>query len=522
VRDRPWRKLLAAGDRAEVDENLAEAADFFLAGLRRERGWLFPNALGHRIELLIRGLIKQARYGEAEALSERFLAALGERFEPRHDRVASELLTLAGLRYVQGKDAETQKLYQWEVADFYGHRRSPEHRLAWALAALCRVFLIRGQDVRLEPVLDGRARPRVPDDVDLEASVQHLAQLYAAAGKPGEGVELARRALAAVENLLGPCDQRGALALEFMGDVCQDHAQRAAAEACYRRAVAVQEAALGPDHPDVAATLYELTVMLRGQRRFAEAEALCRRALAVWEKAGAPHQEASADALNTLADLCRLDCRHAEATALFRQGLAVREAALGPDHPRVAVALTNFGLVCRQQGEFAEGEQILRRALAILEAGSPDPTPALGQCLSHLGALTGAWGRLAEAASLLERSARVLDGALNVNPAARATTRLHLSQLYRVQGRLAEARQHCDEARTVREQALGPDHPDTVLCLLQLAGIARDDAKLRQNPEPLREAEVLTRRFLEAAERAQGPDHINIALGLGALSQIHT
>jgi tetratricopeptide (TPR) repeat protein len=387
VRDRPWRKLLAAGDRAEADGNLAEAADFFLAGLRRERGWLFPNALGHGIELLVRRLIKQARYGEAEALSKRYLAALGERLGPRHDRAATELLTLAGLRYVQGKDAETQELYQREVADFYGQPPSPEHRLAWALAALCRVFLIRRQDVRLERVLDSRARPRVPDDVDLEASVQHLAQLYAAAGKPAEGEELARWALAVVEKPLGPCDQRVAMALEFLGDLCQDHAQPADAEACYRRAVAVQEAALGPDHPGVAATLYELILMLRGQRRFAEAEALCRRALAAWEKAGAPHQEALADALNTLADFCRLDCRHAEAAALFRRGLAVREAALGPDHPQVAVALTNLGLVCRQQGEFAEGERVLRRALAILEAGSPDPTPALGQCLSHLGAV---------------------------------------------------------------------------------------------------------------------------------------
>lgn len=53
------------------------------------------------------------------------------------------------------------------------------------------------------------------------------------------------------------------------------------AESCYREALEVREAALGPNHPEVGASLNNLAEVYRSLRRYDEAETLLRRALVI-------------------------------------------------------------------------------------------------------------------------------------------------------------------------------------------------------------------------------------------------
>jgi tetratricopeptide (TPR) repeat protein len=65
------------------------------------------------------------------------------------------------------------------------------------------------------------------------------------------------------------------------------------AEPLFRRALAILEESLGPDHPDVALVLNNLALLLQATNRLGEAEPLYRRALAILERAFGPEHSST-------------------------------------------------------------------------------------------------------------------------------------------------------------------------------------------------------------------------------------
>ena len=334
------------------------------------------------------------------------------------------------------------------------------------------------------------------------------------AGKYGEAIDVAKRALALTEQQFEPDHQQVGTALYSLALLYGSQGRHAEAEPLYQRALSITEKALGPDHPDVGSRLNSLGELYRTHGRYAEAEPLHKRALAITEKALGPDHPDVGTSLNNLAFLYGYQGRHAEAESLHKRALAITEKALGPDHPDVGTSLSSLAGLYRSQGRYAEAEPLYKRALAITEKALGPDHPDVGIRLNYLAVLYYDQGRYAEAEPMLKRALAISEKALGPDHPEVATSLDNLAGLYREQGRYAEAEPLHKRALAVSEKALGPDHPDVATSLDNLAGLYREQGRYA-------EAERLHKRALAVSEKALGPDHPDVALSLNNLAWVY-
>jgi tetratricopeptide (TPR) repeat protein len=296
-----------------------------------------------------------------------------------------------------------------------------------------------------------------------------------------------------------------------LGGLLHARARHGDAEPLKRRALALVEETLGPDHRDVAAALNNLAQLLQDTNRRAEAEPLMRRALAIDERSlGCDHPEVATD-LNNLAMLFKDTNRPAEAEPLLRQALAIDEQNSGPGHPNIARDLNNLAVLLEETNRLAEAEPLVRRALAIGEETFEASHPTVAIRLNNLAQLLLATDRLAEAEPLMRRALAIVEQRLGFDHPKVATALNNLAVLLRASDRLAEAEPLMRRALTIDEESLGPDHPKVAIRLNNLA-------QLLQATGRMDEAEPLIRRALAIDEESLGHDHPNVAIALNNLA----
>ena len=217
--------------------------------------------------------------------------------------------------------------------------------------------------------------------------------------------------------------------LNRAGGYLRERARYGEAEPLWQRALAIVEQALGPDHPDTALSLNNLAVLYWYQGRLAEAGPLCERALAIFERALGPDHPDTALSLNNLAELYRDQGQLAEAEPLYERALAIRERALGPEHPATALSLNNLAALYWHQGRLAEAEPLCERALAIRERALGPAHPDTALSLDNLAELYRAQGRLAEAGPLCERALAIFERALGPEHPHTRTVRDNLAEI---------------------------------------------------------------------------------------------
>ena len=104
-----------------------------------------------------------------------------------------------------------------------------------------------------------------------------------------------------------------------LGGLYRDQGRYGEAEPLYRRALAVVEQALGPDHSRMAAPLGGLAALYYAQGRYRDAEPFYRRTLVIRSAMG-PDPRALASTLND------------PATSIARRALSGGRATLPPRH----------------------------------------------------------------------------------------------------------------------------------------------------------------------------------------------
>ncbi|MBV8197900.1 MAG: tetratricopeptide repeat-containing protein, partial [Candidatus Eremiobacteraeota bacterium] len=240
-----------------------------------------------------------------------------------------------------------------------------------------------------------------------------------ARGDYGAAERYCARALALLENALGPDHPDVSRALNNLGVLYMELGRYAEAEPILGRALAMREAELGPDHPVVGRTLHNLAIVYMELERYAEAESLHKRALANCEKAFESNDPQALWSQASLGVLYRTVGRYAEAEPILARILAVREETLGPEHPDVAMSLMQVAEVYAGSGRGAEAERLYLRALAIWEKALGPDHPDVAEGLKGLAGV------------------------------------------YRDREQVAEARALLTRALTIREKTLGPNHPWT-------------------------------------------------------------
>jgi tetratricopeptide (TPR) repeat protein len=231
-------------------------------------------------------------------------------------------------------------------------------------------------------------------------------------GEYGAAVPLQTRALAILENVLGPDDAEVADATESLGTLygLQDRFEDEAR--LHLRVAAIREALFGADHPGVSVALNNLALSYEQQGRYDEAATLYARSLAIAEKALGPDHPDVATTLNNLGNLSYRQGRYEEAERFHKRALAIGEKALGPDHPSVARSVNNLAVVYFRQGRLREAEPLQLRALAMHEKALGPDHPDVAQSVNSLANLYDAQGRDAEAKPLYLRALAIWETTL--------------------------------------------------------------------------------------------------------------
>jgi tetratricopeptide (TPR) repeat protein len=261
------------------------------------------------------------------------------------------------------------------------------------------------------------------------------------------------------------------------------------AEPLMRRALALVEESIGPEHPDVAIHMNNLAVLLRATNRLVEAEGLMRSALKIDEKSfGSEHFHVARD-LSNLALLLKETNRVEEAEALMLRALGIDENSFGPDHSNVALHLNNLALLLKNANRLAEAEQLILRSVAIWESSLGEQHPKVATALNNLALLLCDADRWEEAEPLMRRALAIEEKSFGPDHPAVSRALNNLAQLLQATDRLPEAEPLIRRALAIGEKSFGPDHPEIAIRLNNLA-------QLLQATNRLSEAEPMMRRHL--------------------------
>lgn len=394
---------------------------------------------------------------------------------------------------------------------------SPPSVSATAAAALTLV-LLSAAPAAAQPAPDvTEARP--PDTAAAETALEEARRLneeslrLLRSGKIQEGLRLAQRVVALVEQALGP--EHPAVAANLHGLALLYHRQGdlAAAEPLYRRAAAIWERALGPEHPNVATCLSNLAELLRVKADYAAAEPIYRRALAMRAAALGPTHRDTATVQNNLALLLHAKGDYAAAVPLFRQALASLEQALGPEHPEIGKLLSNLADCLRVRGAHGEAEALCRRAVAIHEKAQVPGQADLALSLNNLAMILQARGDAAAAEAALTRALAIWEQTLPPEHPHIAACLGNLALIWQARGRYLQAEAGFRRALAIREKIRGPAHPEVARSLANLS-------VLLQAKGDLGAAEPLYLRALAIWEGAVGRDHPHVAVCLANLGSL--
>ena len=225
-------------------------------------------------------------------------------------------------------------------------------------------------DVPFEAVLMIREQTLGPDHPDTVRSLDNLAMIDIALGRPAEAEALLKRVLASREKALGAdhpdvADTLHNLANAYAASEDVGHVEQSLP--LFERAAAIRAKALGPDHPRVAETLSRMAVV----------DLSLARRPSTWRMPDLLAGARRAPAGPRLAREDHLD----RAQGGLERVLAIREKALGPDHPAVAAALQSLAGVHAERGHYAKSEILTKRALAIVEKAFGPDHPATADLL---------------------------------------------------------------------------------------------------------------------------------------------
>jgi tetratricopeptide (TPR) repeat protein len=281
------------------------------------------------------------------------------------------------------------------------------------------------------------------------------------------------RALAILEQSLGPEHPNIASAVNNLGLVLQDLGDLAGARAAFERALAMAEAAYGQDHPAVAIRVNNLGEVMRQQGDLAGARAALERALAIDEAAFGPHHPEVATDVNNLGMVLQDLGDLAGARAHYERALAIDEAAFGPHHPNVAIDVNNLAGVMYALGDLAGARAHYERALTIDEAAFGPDHPNVARDVNNLGLVLQDLGDLAGARAHYERALAIDEAAYGPHHPEVATDVNNLAGVMYALGDLAGARAHYERALAIDEAAFGPHHPNVAIRVNNLGGVLK-------------------------------------------------
>jgi serine/threonine protein kinase/tetratricopeptide (TPR) repeat protein len=288
-----------------------------------------------------------------------------------------------------------------------------------------------------------------PDHPDTLASMNHLANSYAALGRHTDALELREQTLA------------------------------------------LRRVKLGADHPDTLASMHNLANSYEALGRGADALALRERVLGLRTVRFGPDHPDTLQSMHNLASGYATVGRHADAVPLHEQTLALMKVRFGADHPYTLMSRNNLAYGYAALGRPAEAVELFRQTLDLQKAKLGPAHPDTLASMNNLANGYEAIGRHADALELRQRTLALRRANLGPDHPDTLISMHNLANSYEVLGRHADALRLRQRALARMRAKLGPDHPTT---LLSLRGVAVSLVKLDRGAEAVPVIDEFVRR----------------------------
>jgi tetratricopeptide (TPR) repeat protein len=313
--------------------------------------------------------------GAARATLERSLAMGRRLLGEHHPDVANAIYELGVIEGAEGNSAGSEARLR-EALAIYRIVHGDAHPSVWSTLDALAQLLIRSRHdyAAAEPLareaLEGRRALFGPHAGETALSMDTVARLLKAAGKPEEARSLFNEAIEALRAAYGPNHVYVAISEYNLGLLLQERREWDDAEAALREAHRITRGAVGPEHPDTLLMVTALAQVLNVQGRYDEAESILEPSLrgaaarSVTVRAAAAH-EALGNALTGLG-------RYPEAADSLQSAADTFEAMLGAASTRTLAALGALAEVYEAMGEH---DRAIRVRATVADRGeAPRPS----------------------------------------------------------------------------------------------------------------------------------------------------
>src|SRR5262249_29428081 len=188
-------------------------------------------------------------------------------------------------------------------------------------------------------------------------------------GRLAEAAASARAILAKAEKDHGPDSIQAALALDVLTELYfySDYVRDPEAEQIAARAIALKEKILGADHPQVAVSLRLTGELFNVKADYERARPLFERAVAIHEKTAGSDPRQEAYGWQALGTLLTSAGEFAQARVALDRTMAIRDRYFEKDTLNTATALHHSAVLHREVGEYHAAQTEFLRALSIFE-----------------------------------------------------------------------------------------------------------------------------------------------------------
>ncbi|UXI66718.1 serine/threonine-protein kinase [Tahibacter amnicola] len=257
------------------------------------------------------------------------------------------------------------------------------------------------------------------------------------------------------------------------------------AEAAATKAMEVLRTHYPEESPEAISGIGFLTEVYERQGRHADQERVLRRMLAVRLKTLDPGSGWAVTVRNNLANAIQLQGRLFEAIALLKENLGYLRKNGQQDTPSYAITVNNVASLAEQTEDFATAIELFREAYnGSLPKPGENASPRVAVFRQNLGRSLMLAGRLDEALPLLQRE---IEDSMDTRT-ERARRLVHLGEWMRRHGKYAEALRFAEQADAAFREFLPPTHA-RLGAVAKLRGlILRDQNKLPEATEQLRNA----------------------------------
>lgn len=359
-------------------------------------------------------LVVQARYKEAETLSQHAVKIYEQHFAPNHINLAMILTNLAVIYCFRGKaDKELEPIVERALEICEQHLTLTVQ----VLDIFCNCAWIRhrqGRDIEAEVLL--RRALKIGEqrrEADLAAILYNLAEYHYDRMEYVKAKEFLQRSLKMHEQEYNQMHPKTPAILTSLARIYSEQGKDSEAQRLYQDSIKATEQQFGPNHPNLVRTLSGLAQLYKDQGIYLEAEKHLLRALAICIE----HLESNhSDTLVILKNLAFYYCfqgKHAEAEEIVSNTLKAYENQFGLNHFKTASILNILGELYRQRGEFLEAEGVMKRALVICEKQLGLTNAITVENMSSLGWLYYEQNKASEAMLLLQRALEISRQKLN-------------------------------------------------------------------------------------------------------------